>query len=231
MHFVIFVFKPLSFENAYIVHNRGRCWKELRCFYHAVLWKASKMLKEVTNYELRITITDYGLLGLLFGLIIATKLNGGFLLMPIFILALHKPKLKWAIQALTLFGISTFLIFTLSYFIHFTLTPRVADNRYYETSPGYKAVLNKLTTNYQLPTTIRNFPLMFCEHIQFIFHYEKGVPVYDACKDDENGSLPVTWPMGNKSINYRWEKTGDGVKYLYLQGNPAIWLFGLVSLF
>ena len=33
-----------------------------------------------------------------------------------------------------------------------------------------------------------------------------------------------------KTINYRWNKNGDSVKYLYLQSNPAIWFLGLVGI-
>ena len=31
----------------------------------------------------------------------------------------------------------------------------------------------------------------------------------------------------NKTINYRWEKADDKVRYLYLVGNPLLWLIGL----
>lgn len=238
------------FENAYIVHSRGAMLEGIQMFFIMLfLCQASRMMRKREDggkreeggiLKVEDRMMEWGLLGVLFGLIIATKLNGVvFGLMPIFILALRKPKLKWAIQALTLFGISAFLIFSLSYFIHFTLTPRVVDNRYYEASKQYKLIINKPISstrgrspfgrNYQLLSTIKNFPIMFKEHIQFIFHYEKGVPVYDACKDEENGSLPATWPFGNKSINYRWEKDNNAMKYLYLQGNPLIWFFGFVS--
>jgi dolichyl-phosphate-mannose--protein O-mannosyl transferase len=54
----------------------------------------------------------------------------------------------------------------------------------------------------------------------------------DLCKKDENGSSAFFWPLGARSINYRWETPGlaEGqapetqvYKYLYLQANPVVW--------
>lgn len=227
------------FENAYIVHSRGAMLEGMQMFFIMLFLNfAVRMMKEGGRkreeggiLKMEGSLVDYGLLGILFGLIMATKLNGiVFGLLPIFILALHKPKLSKAIQSLVFFAVSTVIVFLSVYFLHFVLASRVVDSRYYEASKQYKLIINKPISNNQLINTIFNLPTAFKEHINFIFHYEKGVPVYDACKEDENGSLPIAWPLGNKSINYRWEKIGNSVQYLYLQGNPVIWLFGFISI-
>ena len=56
------------------------------------------------------------------------------------------------------------------------------------------------------------------------------MPRLDVCKPDENGSYPLAWLVGDKSINYRWEKSGDGVRYMYLQANPITWFLGLAGI-
>ena len=70
---------------------------------------------------------------------------------------------------------------------------------------------------------------MLKDNLKYMANYNKGVPKLDVCKPDENGSYPLVWPVGDKSINYRWEKNDEGVRYLYLQSNPVIWLLSLIG--
>ena len=71
------------------------------------------------------------------------------------------------------------------------------------------------------------------------------MPNLDLCKRDdkgnltENGSYPMTWPVMNRTISFRWEwGTKDGsvpknnkyIRYSYLIGNPLIWGIGLFSI-
>ena len=74
-----------------------------------------------------------------------------------------------------------------------------------------------------------NFYVMIKDNLKYMANYNKGVPRLDVCKPDENGSHPLIWPVGDKSINYRWEKNDEGIRYLYLQSNPMIWLSELVG--
>ena len=76
----------------------------------------------------------------------------------------------------------------------------------------------------------KNFPTMFKDNLAFMANYNKGVPKLDVCKPDENGSYPLAWLVGDKSINYRWEKSDGGVRYMYLQANPITWFLGLVGI-
>ena len=71
---------------------------------------------------------------------------------------------------------------------------------------------------------------MLKDNLAFMANYNKGVPRLDVCKPDENGSYPLAWLVGDKSINYRWEKSGEGVRYMYLQVNPITWFFGLAGI-
>jgi dolichyl-phosphate-mannose-protein mannosyltransferase len=70
--------------------------------------------------------------------------------------------------------------------------------------------------------------------MRHILEYSEGVPRFDACKPGENGSPALHWPLGGKTINYRWERNEvDGlskVSYTYLVTNPVVWLGALVGL-
>ncbi|HID42919.1 MAG TPA: phospholipid carrier-dependent glycosyltransferase, partial [Archaeoglobaceae archaeon] len=54
-------------------------------------------------------------------------------------------------------------------------------------------------------------------------------PKYNPCKKGENGSLAITWPLIDKTINYRWERKDGIVRYLYLMGNPMVWFLSLLG--
>ena len=69
------------------------------------------------------------------------------------------------------------------------------------------------------------FGAMLKDNLVFMANYNKGVPKLDVCKPDENGSHPLAWLVGKKSINYRWEKGDEGVRYMYLQVNPITWFW------
>jgi len=72
---------------------------------------------------------------------------------------------------------------------------------------------------------------MLNDNIRYIVSYEEAVPKLDLNKLGENGSPIWTWPVGGKSINYRWVDDNAGKKkILTLQGNPSIWLLGLSAI-
>lgn len=52
-----------------------------------------------------------------------------------------------------------------------------------------------------------------------------GMPRRDA-----NGSSPAAWPLMQRPILYRWDKTGPETRYVALIGNPAGWALGLCGL-
>ncbi len=63
------------------------------------------------------------------------------------------------------------------------------------------------------------------DYLRFMFDDLRGVP-----RTDPNGSKPLTWPLHQGTINYRWDSTGERTAYVQLTGNPAGWLLGLVAL-
>lgn len=244
-----FLFTSLYlFENAIITHSRGAMIESTQLFFVLLLlWKATYYINQM-RYHNKSSIFWYAVLGILYGLVISSKLNGvilGFILIilfaaEIYYLGRQKKKIMHFFIKGFVFFLFAGVIFTSVYLIHFSLAKKPLQSRYYEASKQYKKVLNsqfsisnfQSISNNKLPIAfIKNLPLMFKEHISFIFHYEKGVPVYDVCKEGENGSLPITWPFGDKGINYRWESHNGASKYLYLQGNPLIWGSGLLGIF
>ena len=240
-----FLFTSLYlFENAVIVHSRGAMLEPVQMFFvlffFIIFYKKiysiddGRWRMEDRNLKIesrRLNFSDYLQLGLLYGLALSVKLNSGPLgILLIILLAreyyrpthpfpsregftlkgIHPEGIRGVCFKSALFILSALSVFIGIYYIHISLGKTVLDKKYIKTSRQYKTIK---------------------EHIQYIFHYEKGVPKYDVCKVGENGSLPVTWPFGNKTINYRWESSGKSIRYLYLQGNPVIWLLGLLGLF
>ncbi len=103
--------------------------------------------------------------------------------------------------------------------VHFSLCTQVKNNRWYGASDDYKVIIARGESK-----QFRHFSTMLHDSYEFFANYQRGVPKLDICKQGENGSYPLSWLVGAKSINYRWEKAGEGyVRYLFLQCNPIIW--------
>jgi dolichyl-phosphate-mannose-protein mannosyltransferase len=122
-----------------------------------------------------------------------------------------------------------FLVFFSVWQIHFSLgtriVPELNNNGYYQASSEYKTILSK-----RLTSSLSSFPVMMRDSLVYVGYYNKGVPRLDLCKPDENGSPFFFWPLGARSINYRWAQAGEGVyRYLFLQVNPVVWLCGLLG--
>lgn len=62
-------------------------------------------------------------------------------------------------------------------------------------------------------------------------NYSKHVPPLDYGKSDEIGSMWMTWPVMARPINYYWQGGGKAFGFLYLLGNPAVWLASFVGMF
>lgn len=125
------------------------------------------------------------------------------------------------LKLITIF-ISFFVVVYIIMFIHFSLAHKIVDHRTY----GMSTKSVKLLKEGKL-STIAGIK----EYIAYMKRYEKTVPKYNPCKKGgDNGSLAMTWPIMDKCINYRWNKVGSKVQYLYLVGNPMIWLFGLIGI-
>ena len=121
-------------------------------------------------------------------------------------------------------GVAFLAVFVGVWYTHFaligTVEPRLPDQGYYQSSPRSVAYIDAGATASPLA-----FPTLLKDALAFVSHYEEGVPRLDLSKADENGSPWFLWPIGARTINYRWE-TPDGYsyRYLYLVANPVVWL-------
>lgn len=211
------------FDNALIVHLRSAMLESTMLFFASLTILAFLLLLEERSKKSFLWLSV--LFGAAFACLLTTKAFG-------LILILLVPFLCWKfwpnVQKMLRFMIPAFIGFAILYCgiwqIHFSLgtkiNPSLPDNGYYQASAAYKTIL----TNHKTSSPL-SFPVMLRDSLAFVHHYEKGVPRLNLCKADENGSPWFLWPIGARSISYRWE-TPDGFayKYLYLQSNPVIWL-------
>lgn len=214
------------FDNALIVHLRGAMLEGPLIFFFILTILCFLCLiqkpprKTAKSPRLVISL----LMGIAFACAFLTKLTGLILLLLLPALALKLyPNWKKMLVTLGCVAGGFILTFILVWQTHFALGQKI--NPELEKEGRYKAseeVVAIVKSGKQLsPLT---FPLLLRDSIKFVTSYNKGVPVLDLCKPDENGSPFFLWPIGARSINYRWTKTGEDIyRYLYLQANPAIW--------
>lgn len=233
-HTSLFFSSLYIFDNALIVHSRAAMLEGghiffilLTILYFAYLFQKNAAVK---NF-------NYLILGALIGSAVMIKATGAIatLLFP-FLLVYERREIFWnwrkkiftAIKNTFVKGLFFLagigLVFAAVWQIHFTLGKKIEMGKEYRASEKYKSIIAEGKTS-----ELKNFPIMLKDNLAYMANYNKGVPRLDVCKPDENGSHPMTWPLGDKSINYRWEKNSEGVRYLYLQSNPLVWLVGLAG--
>lgn len=225
--FLSLIFSSLYlFDNALIVHSRGANIDSVQVFF-----ALAAILYFLVSLNSKISILRYLILGLLIGAIIAVKLDG-FLFLTLLIVLLVYENIKRKLyfyesffkSIAFLFGVV--VVFCGSYYIHGLLGQKVIQDRYFNASPEYRYFIESGRT-----ADPRNLPVIIRDNLFFSAQYGSGIPKYDPSFEIKygNASLPITWPLGDKAINYRWEKVPTGIRYLYLQANPLIWLSGLVG--
>ena len=224
------------FENALITHSRAAMLEGSHLFFIllAVLYFVYLVQKPS-----RKTLLNYFILGILAGLAISIKATGAitvFLFPFLFFLDFNHQGLPFISRTVLdvfkkiiikglLFAVGVVAVFSLIWYIHFSLGKFAAGDKFYKASEEYKEIMtNGLTSD------PKYFGAMLKDNLAYMANYNKGVPKLDVCKPDENGSYPLAWLVGDKSINYRWEKSGDGVRYMYLQANPITWFLGLTGI-
>lgn len=244
-----FLFSTLFlFDNGLIIHTRSAMLEGTQLFF--ILLAALYFVIIFAKAGKR-KWTEYLYLGLLTGLAVSVKLNSMVLLLLFACLIIKEyfneiKDLPWKnltnkdasgifktlfrvmkeflIKAgVSLAGIA--FVFLLVYYIHFSLGERVLSGRYYRATDQYKLIISSGQTANPF-----NFPIMLRDNLEYTHNYEKGVPQWDPSKKDENGSPAIGWPVGYKSINYRWEKFGGKVSYFYFQGNPVVWWAALAGI-
>ncbi len=219
------------FDNALIVHERGAMIESTLLFLcTAMILFFLLLLKD--KWKPRMFWALSFVFGLIFGLIMTTKLVGlvMILLFPALCLRLW-PKKKKIGTFLLLSAVGFSLSFVAVWQTHFALgakiQPKLPDNGYYQASASYKKILTNRTT-----ASLLSFPVMIRDSMKFVRHYNAGVPRLDLCKADENGSPFFFWPFGGRTINYRWQSVSDSTyRYLYLVPNVIGWLCGIIGIF
>ena len=211
------------FDNALIVHSRSAMLEGSLMFFTVITVILFILLLNQEKERHRFALLSL-LMGISFGLALSTKLTA-------LILILFVPALLWKLwprwhQFMTFIGLfllGGLVTFLSIWYIHFsistTLSPDLSNNGYYESSPQVRVIIDEKQTG-----SLVAFPTLLRDALKFPGHYNRGVPRLDLCKKDENGSPFYFWPLGARSINYRWE-TPDSkeYRYLYLQANPAVW--------
>ncbi len=217
-----FLFSSLYlFENGFILQSRSAMLESTQIFFifATVLYFLVILDREKIGYR------HYFGFGILMGLSLMVKANG--LILILLYPALFLYRVKWdhgRLKALWRFVVDGAVIVlgmaivtVAVFYVHFALGQKLAKKHYSASSQYVKVIQEHETAN---PA---NFPLMMKDNFRYMKNYSKGVPRYNPCKKGENGSLAVTWPFINKTINYRWSKKDGKVSYLYLMGNPVIW--------
>lgn len=220
---------PYIFDNAQIVHSRGAMLDSTMLFFAAALILLFLLLWQWRDNPKKFALSAL-LFGICFGCVLTTKALGliMILLVPALFVRLYP---RWRV-------IGTFLLYCIIGFsvtyvavwqIHFSLARTVQstlpDDGYYQASDAYKAILEAGQTSSPMA-----FYIQWRDSVKFLSHYSKGVPQLDLCKPVENGSPWFMWPIGARTISYRWE-TPDSVYYRYLYNvpNPVGWWLALAS--
>lgn len=217
------------FDNALLVHLRGAMLEGPLLFFTSAALLSFLLVFDSADRPRRLAASAVAL-GLCLGLAIAVKLVALALglLIPAALVRLW-PRWRQCAAVLLLSGGSLLLAFGAVWQVHFALgvrlVPSLKNEGYYLASDAYKEVLAQ-----GRQASITAFPIMLWDSIRFVQHYERGVPELDLCKPGENGSPFYAWPIGARTINYRWETPdGQAYRYLYLQSNPAVWATGLLG--
>lgn len=227
-----FVFAALpALDNALVVHARSAMLEGIQL---AFALGAICLLAFALRSGGRVRLRHYIGLGALVGLTIAVKLNGAvLLLLPVALFvadqwpALHESRwrdlAKRLSAALPAFGLPLLIVFFGSFYVFIATSTEVIPGRTYKASAEYLQHLREHTT-----WTASGFRAGLRDHLRYMAEYSDGVPRLDVCKPGENGSHATQWPLGGKTINYRWNreivKGVSHVEYTYLVSNPLVWL-------
>lgn len=219
------------FDNALVVHLRAAMLEGPLLFFALLTVLIFLLLLEYGKKKKYIFIVLCLLFGMSFALVAATKVLGLvlILLVPAYLATLF-PDWKKMLLVLGLFLIGFLAVYCTVWQVHFALGKRVesalSNGGYYEASAEYKKILSARTSG-----NFINFPIMLRDSLNFVGHYNNGVPGLKLGSKNENGSPWFLWPFGARSIRYRWDQVGERYAYAYLQPNPVVWLGALCMLF
>jgi dolichyl-phosphate-mannose--protein O-mannosyl transferase len=215
-------------DNALIVHSRGAMLDAPLIFFISltILFFLLALRWKINTYFLLIYSF---LLGSSFALAVMTKYSG-LIVVLLFPALYYRLFSQWKKCLLSIGGslIGFLLIFITIWQIHFSLgniiNPNLKNNGFYTKNPVYQHIISQKQHH-----SLLYLPIMVRSALEYAAEVNKGIPPLNLCKSDENGSPAFFWPLGARSINYRWETTDSGktYRYLYLQSNPMVWFLGL----
>lgn len=219
-----FLFSSLYlFDNALIVHSRSAMLESAQMFF--ILSSILYFLSMISNK--RFELKNYVTLSIFIGLNLSVKLNGliMILLFAYLFFCEYENSLKRFIVKLLSSLATISIVFIFFMYLHISLGQNMPTHKEYAASQEYKDAIKDKEAS-----SLKNFPITLKDNLTYMLNYSKGVPKYEKCKKGENGSLAYGWPFGNKTINYRWERSENKIKYLYLAPNPVIWTLGALSI-
>jgi dolichyl-phosphate-mannose--protein O-mannosyl transferase len=223
----------VALDNALVIHFRGAMLDGIQIFFIlafmgaiAAIYRASR--EDLEDSKIRSSLPYIA--GIAFGLAMATKITSLIALLFIVILAqdIFKAPRKMALMGLKVFcaGLLVYLIVWKAHIqLGRSIQPELPDNGYYKASQETKEILVQ-----DRQGDINSFWPILRDHFKFFPHYERGVPKPNMCNQNETGSSPFLWPLGARTINYRWDRKDGLTRYAYLVPNPVVWLVALISL-
>lgn len=210
-------------DNALLVHSRAAMLDSTMLFFSSLTILAFLLLLRPIEKK------EATMASILFGAAFAAGLvTKAFTLLFVLLVPVLFWRMKDDLPRLVRFcvaaAVSFAVVFVGTWYAHFALgnrtVPALPDGGYYQSSDTAKAIIDAGRTASPFA-----FPVLLSDAMAFVSHYSNGVPGLDLAKEDENGSPWFLWPIGARTINYRWE-TPDGYsyRYLYLVSNPVVWL-------
>jgi dolichyl-phosphate-mannose-protein mannosyltransferase len=219
----------LALDNAFVVHNRAAMLDGIQLFFiFGTLAGAISIYRRVERGASPGYLSY--LTGIALGAALATKATSLIVLpfVAVLIVPLWQQWLR-LLKVWSLIATSALAAYLLSWHGHIVLgtriEPELPDRGFYQSSEETK----RLITDGEA-TSLRAFWPLLRDNVKFLSHYERGVPKLNLCNQSENGSTPLLWPIGGRTINYRWDKKDGATRYTYLVVNPVVWALGLLSL-
>jgi dolichyl-phosphate-mannose--protein O-mannosyl transferase len=221
------------FDNAIIVHSRSAMLESAIHFFLLAMLLCFLLVLRSEHYSKQQRIFAV-VMGMAFGALVTTKLNGLVMLVLFPMLLWHfRNALHAGAEVFVLTTAGFLLVFVPVWHTHFALGSRVIttlpdgnnEPGFYQASPAYKAIVREGKNG-----SLLNFPVMLADSMNFVGHYERGVPPLDLCKSGENGSPWFLWPFGGRTISFRWATpNGYAYQYLYLVPNLVGWMVSLAG--
>ncbi len=219
----------LALDNAFVVHNRAAMLEGIQLFFiFATLAGITSIYRRI-EHKTPLSITPY-LTGIALGAAVATKATSLiiFAFTIVLIVALWRQRLL-LLKLCSQIVLSALSVYLLSWQTHNALGTRIEsalpENGFYQASAETRQIIANRDTS-----SLKAFWPLLRDNLKFFSHYERGVPKLNLCNQSENGSTPLLWPIGGRTINYRWDKKDGATRYTYLVVNPVVWAIGLFGL-